>query len=414
MKKLVLTSILLFTFLNKGFSQDSISVLFIGNSYTYVNDLPTMFTNLTNSLSDIVTVDSKTNGGYTFQQHLADPVTHTKIKSKKWDFVVLQGQSQEPSFPTDQVNSQTLPPAVSLADSVYANWYCSQAMYFMTWGRQNGDPQWDSISTFDGMNVRLRNAYKRIADSAEASVSPVGIAWKYVRDTYPTINLYNADGSHPSVEGTYLAACTFYASLFRKTPVGATFTSGLDPVIAGQLQDAAAIAVLDSLTLWRLRGKEDLTIAQFSSSTAGNSVQFTNQSVHATSYTWDFGDGNTSIDQDPSHTFLSDGNFLVQLIAESECGNDTISSVVQISYWGIEELNADVRIHSIGDGQYRITSETGVLAGFTLVHQQGKVLHMIPENQDEIVVDLRHFSPGIYLIRANNAVRRVVWSGIQE
>ena len=82
--------------------------------------------------------------------------------------------------------------------------------------------------------------------------------------------------------------------------------------------------------------------------------------------------------------------------------------------WGIEELNADVRIHSLGDGQYRITSETGVLAGFTLVDQQGKMLHMIPENQEEIEVDLRHFSPGIYLIRANSAVRRVVWSGIQE
>ncbi|MFN5032289.1 MAG: hypothetical protein ACK5FX_08725, partial [Flavobacteriia bacterium] len=188
MKKLGLLMLLFIS--GSNYAQDSISVLFIGNSYTYVNDLPTVFKNLTQSLGDISTVDSKTNGGYTFQNHLSDAVTHTKIQSRQWDFVVLQGQSQEPSFPTDQVNAQTLPPAAALADSVYSNWYCSQAVYFMTWGRQNGDPQWDSISTFDGMNVRLRNAYMRIADSANASVSPVGVAWKYVRDNHPTINLY--------------------------------------------------------------------------------------------------------------------------------------------------------------------------------------------------------------------------------
>ena len=139
-------------------AQDSVSVLFIGNSYTYVNDLPTVFSNLTISLGDEATIDSKTNGGFTFQNHLTDPLTHSKIQSKPWDFVVLQGQSQEPSFPTSQVNTATLPPAVQLADSVYDNRYCSQAMYFMTWGRQNGDPQWDSINTFNKMNLRLRDA----------------------------------------------------------------------------------------------------------------------------------------------------------------------------------------------------------------------------------------------------------------
>ena len=40
-------------------------------------------------------------------------------------------------------------------------------MFFMTWGRENGDPQWDSISTFNKMNLRLRNAYLRFADSSE-------------------------------------------------------------------------------------------------------------------------------------------------------------------------------------------------------------------------------------------------------
>jgi hypothetical protein len=129
-------------------------------------------------------------------------------------------------------------------------------MYFMTWGRQNGDPQWDSINTFDKMNLRLRNAYLRISDSAEASVAPIGVAWKYVRDNYPAINLYSGDGSHPSLEGTYLAACGFYASLFRKSPVGATYTAGLSAAIAAQLQVAAEMTIIDSLEIWDLRSTE--------------------------------------------------------------------------------------------------------------------------------------------------------------
>jgi len=402
MKKLV-TLVMTITSLSFQLkAQDSISVLFIGNSYTYVNDLPTVFTNLTSSLADIATVDSKTNGGYTFQNHLSDPITHTKVHSKPWDYVVLQGQSQEPSFPTSQVNQQTLPPAVSLADSVYANWYCSQAIYFMTWGRQNGDPQWDSISTFDGMNVRLRNAYMRIADSAKASVSPVGIAWKYIRDTYPTINLYNADGSHPSVEGTYLAACTFYASLFRKTPVGASYTAGLDPIIAGQLQGAAALVVLDSLTNWNLRGKEDLTVAGFTMSNSGNSVQFNNGSEHATSYVWDFGDGTTSVEVDPIHVYLTDGQFNVQLVAMSDCGNDTLTSPVQISYWGLNELVRSIKVRTLENGVFSFEDLEGVINAIELTDAQGKVIYKATLLQSkQVEVDLSGKMPGIYFVRLN-------------
>jgi hypothetical protein len=70
MKAITLFYLILGSFFS--FAQDSVSVLFIGNSYTYVNDLPTVFSNLTFSLGDEVTIDSKTNGGFTFQNHLTD------------------------------------------------------------------------------------------------------------------------------------------------------------------------------------------------------------------------------------------------------------------------------------------------------------------------------------------------------
>lgn len=386
-----------------SFSQDSVSVLFIGNSYTYVNDLPTVFSNLTVSLGDEATIDSKTNGGFTFQNHLADPLTHTKIQSKPWDFVVLQGQSQEPSFPTSQVNTATLPPAVQLADSVYDNRYCSQAMYFMTWGRQNGDPQWDSINTFNKMNLRLRNAYVRFADSAQACVAPVGVAWKYVRDNHPTINLYSGDGSHPSPEGTYLAACTFYASVFRKSPVGAAYTFGLDPTIAGQLQNAAAISVLDSLQTWHLRATEDLAIANFQVVQNGNTVDLINDSWHAQSYAWEFGDGATSTAENESHTYANDGAYTIQLIAFSECGNDTMSVVVNLYTLGATENSADqVKIKTMLEGHFIIHSMDQILS-FELLDLSGKRIKVsaAKKSETEFEMDLSSLENGLYFLLLN-------------
>jgi PKD repeat protein len=389
-----------------SFSQDSLSVLFIGNSYTYVNDLPTVFLSLTQSLGDNAAIDSKTNGGFTFQNHLIDPLTHTKIKSQDWDYVILQGQSQEPSFPFDQVNTNTLPPAVQLADSVYANNFCSQVMYFMTWGRQIGDPQWDSINTFDKMNFRLRNAYVRISDSAQASVSPVGVAWKYVRDNFPAINLYSADGSHPSMEGTYLAACTFYASLFRKSPLGATYTAGLNSTVAQQLQAAANLSVLDSLSTWHLRSKSDITIANFTSTGTTNDITFQNQSWRATSYSWSFGDGNNSSLENSLHSYANPGNYLVELIAESVCGNDTIYQTIHVNNVGIAFIdNSSYKIQYLGDQKYRI-SNLNPACSFELIDASGRSYttnYLVEKNEKTLLIDLSTLAYGIYFLKIENA-----------
>ena len=388
-----------------SFSQDSISVLFVGNSYTYVNDLPTMISNLAISIGDEITFDSKTNGGFTFANQLNDPLTHTKIESKPWDYVVLQGQSQEPAFPYTQVNTNTLPQAVQLADSVYANRFCSQAMYFMTWGREVGDPQWDSINTFYKMNDRLRLAYLRITDSAQASVSPVGVAWKYVRDNHPTIQLYSGDGSHPSVEGSYLAACTFYASLFRKSPVGATYTSTLDVTTAGILQNAAALCVLDSLETWHLRSNDEVAIADFESMTTDLSVQFTNSSWRSTDFEWNFGDGATSNLSNPEHTYAMDGNYTVTLVASNECGDDTIQKVISVSLAGLPSNDIDeFRIAQLEKGLFQLASSSTLslneIALFDLLGNEiGSRTIKLDSVSGNVQIDLRNFAEGIYTIR---------------
>jgi hypothetical protein len=310
---------------NLVLAQDTLRALFIGNSYMGVNNLPSMVSDLSTSLGDVLIIDSNTPGGQTFQNHAANPINYQKMAAQNWDYIILQGQSQEPSFPYAQVNSQTLPYAVQLADSAKAIQPCSQVNYFMTWGRQNGDPQWDSINTFDKMNTRLRDAYLRIADSANAAVSPVGVAWKYVRDNYPVINLYQQDGSHPSLTGSYLAACVFYTSLFHKSSVGSAYNPGIDHADALLIQQIASAVVLDSLSTWKLI-HSDSTLqanASYSSIPGASLLSFSATANEAANFTWYFPDG--SIETGSIIGFEYNlSSYQVMLVAEGECDTDTV------------------------------------------------------------------------------------------
>lgn len=400
MKKSILFVLLILLFVTVR-AQDSISVLFIGNSYTYVNDLPTMLRDLSASLNKEVTIGSKTNGGFTFQNHANDPLTYAAINQNLWDVVVIQGQSQEPSFPTGQVNTASYPYAMQLSDSVLANSACSNVMYFMTWGRQNGDPQWDSINTFDKMNNRLYNTYRRFADSADAMVAAVGASWKYVRDTYPTINLYSGDGSHPSLEGSYLAACTFYASLFRQSPVGATFIAGLEPTIAGQLQAAAAIVMLDSLDHFFIRPVDSPTQGSFSLTQNGADIQVVSTSIHATDLIWDFGDGTGSTNETESHTYTQNGTYTIELIATSACNSDTAIFSVQVTVLGLEDLDPSVLDVKLLENELLI--EASAACEVNIYTTDGKILgtHFMREF-DQVTLNRPNQTVIISVVRDNS------------
>ena len=122
----ILSSILIFTSITQA--QDDASVLFIGNSYTYYNDMPDILSDIAASLGNSVNNVSQTTGGATFSGHVGNTNTFNAINSQIWDYVVLQGQSQEPSFPYGQVNTQSLPYAMQLADSAHATSTCAQVM----------------------------------------------------------------------------------------------------------------------------------------------------------------------------------------------------------------------------------------------------------------------------------------------
>lgn len=299
-----------------------------------------MVSDLSSSLGDVLLFDSNTPGGQTFQNHAANPINYQKMAEQHWDYIILQGQSQEPSFPYGQVNTQTLPYAVQLADSAKAIQPCSQVNYFMTWGRQNGDPQWDSINTFDKMNGRLRDAYLRIADSANAAVSPVAVAWKYVRDNYPVINLYQQDGSHPSLTGSYLAACVFYSALYHKPSTGSAYNPGIDHADALLIQQIASTIVLDSLPTWMLVHPNSTlqASASYSSIPGASLLSFSASANQDATFTWYFPD--MTIETGAIIGFEYNlSTYQVMLIAEGLCDTDTLLIDVNVAGAGLNNIS---------------------------------------------------------------------------
>ncbi len=421
-KSFFLLSVFLFLIFEISAQSQTKRVLFLGNSYTNVNNLPEMIGKIATSVGDTLLYDSNTPGGHTLQGHSSNAVSLQKIAASSWDFVVLQEQSQYPSFPITQVEQEVFPYARFLDSIINAQNPCCETVFYMTWGRKNGDASncasWPPVCTYNGMDSLLNLRYRMMAESNNAILSPVGAVWKYIREHYPSIELYSSDESHPSLAGTYAAACSFYTTLYRKDPELIHFDAGLNATVAENIRRAAKIVVYDSLTNWHIGAYDPQ--ADFSIfSNQGNSVECSNLSTNASHFFWDFGDGNTSNDENPTHFYTSTGTFKILLTA-SHCGiNDTLSQwhVVETTNLNKTENLADdwdifpnpahtkLNINNSFKGivEYKIFNSSGIEISHGEIYQTSKTidisnlskgLHFIQIVDDKKIVGTRKFVKG--------------------
>jgi hypothetical protein len=213
-------------------------VLFVGNSYTYVNDLPgTVQKLVTASGVAVMTVDSVAVPGATLGDHVSSTGAMTRIDQGEWTHVVIQGQSQEPLFQPEvfEANAAILATEAKLVGAV--------PVFYETWARKAGDSYYQdptSGGTPAAMQAGLRAEYQKVALANGGLVAPAGDAWEKTLAEHPTINLFQSDGSHPVVDGTYLVACVFHATLTGHSPVGvAPPGNGVSDADAATLQGVA-------------------------------------------------------------------------------------------------------------------------------------------------------------------------------
>jgi hypothetical protein len=397
------------------------SVLFIGNSYTFYNDgLPTVLKNVANSLGDVIETEMNAPGGYTFQAHAVNSTTLDLISSRAWDYVVLQEQSQRPSFPPSQVATEVYPYAQVLSDSVHNNSSCTQLLFFMTWGYLNGDasncPYYTPLCTYEGMQWRLRQSYVEMAEANNAWAVPCGMAVKSVRETNPEISLYAGDGSHPSIHGTYLAACTFYASIFHKSPVGASYIStGISESEATILQTAAWNVFADSLDIWLI---DTTTVrADFEPMFLTKSVeaQFENYSENADSCFWVFGD-ETEEWQYPIegtyynfmyHTYPAEAEYDICLTAYKGC---SFKKTCKTRYIFISDIVASDNLeilaypNPVADGILKIENANDQVCRIS--DQTGRLVAEIPVINNQ--VSLSELAAGTYSLQVDSKIFKII------
>jgi hypothetical protein len=182
----------------------SLKVLFIGNSFTARNDLPGLIAKLAAARGKTLEYRLISAGGASLRTHWNAGEALKAIQSGQYGHVVLQEQSTLPVK-----NGKRMHENVRLFDEAIKA-TGSRTVLYMTWARQH-EP---------GSQQAITDAYTGIGRELGATVVPVGLAYQRVLGKHDQPVLHDKDQSHPTLAGSYLAACVFLAVLFGESPVG--------------------------------------------------------------------------------------------------------------------------------------------------------------------------------------------------
>jgi len=174
-----------------------------------------------------------------------------------------------------------------------------------------------------------------------APVSPVGAVWREFRDNYPNTNLYASDGSHPNINGSYLTACTFYASIYHKNPIGAWKPTAIDSTLALAIQTQVNTTVFDSLNVWGIDTVlPPHNVTYFQTATTQSQVDFAffaSDSLVLDSVTWSFGNGNSASGFSVINSYFNNGTYTVISHHWQGCAESIDTNEVYVFPWSVFE-----------------------------------------------------------------------------
>ena len=222
------------------------NILFIGNSYTFYNSLDKVVQEMLNVSGVPTSATRSTPGGWRLRQHFNGETpknwkggtTPEAIKSKAWDYVVLQEQSTG----VVDARAEYLEYGQKVCGLIRENNPSTKILLYQTWGRSEGMfdgygedearkaeilADWEkrfgkpSKETVEALKDGMKGGCDALAKAADATVAPVGEAFQRAGDK---IDLHADEGNkrphHPSPQGTYLAGCVFFKTISGKSPIG--------------------------------------------------------------------------------------------------------------------------------------------------------------------------------------------------
>ena len=233
---------------------ETANVLWIGNSYTFYNDLPELMKEIAAQQGVTINNTRLLKGGEKWEGHLNNPGVIDTISQGGWDYVILQEFSSTPAYSTKYVAENIYPYAEALDSIIHKFSPEAETVLYMTWGHRNGNIRqtpYPFDDTYEMMQERIKTTYLDLAYELDATCAPVGMAWENVRKEYPDIDLYNPDNFHPSLAGSWLAANTIFATLYQK-PFKSTAPEGISKNDAAIIQKVAEETVKDNAGILNL------------------------------------------------------------------------------------------------------------------------------------------------------------------
>jgi hypothetical protein len=236
-----------------SFASDTTRILFIGNSFTYTYDVPSLVKGLASAAGHHVEYAQHVPGGISVGDtaqgnlaHMNNPAVFDLIRQGSWDFVVLQDNQGRfvynyGLFPS---SSKVIEGHKKILDSVMHYSPCAHMLWFAGWAFKNGYPPYGNTGA--EMIDRIYVNYSFLKDSLGGINAPIGIAWERAVAEIPAIDLWGPDAAHQSLAGSYVTAAVLFETVFRKDVTNTDFDGGLDSATARTYRRIAYETVVDS------------------------------------------------------------------------------------------------------------------------------------------------------------------------
>jgi hypothetical protein len=200
------------------------NVLFIGNSFTARNNLPGLIAQIAEADGEHLDHELLSINGASLRTHWNKGEAAKRIAKGGFDFIVLQEQSTLPIKNPARMRENVL-----LFDEAITAVKSRTALY-MTWARAHAPET----------QANVNDAYLSVGKETCATIIPAGLAWQKLLSEPKHPVLHDRDGSHPTLAGSYLAACAAFEALIQSNPVGnKAEIRGLDGADRKVLQRAA-------------------------------------------------------------------------------------------------------------------------------------------------------------------------------
>jgi len=230
------------------------TVLFIGSSYLEFNDVPQRFKELSRKAGHDVFVKGYTFLGQPLSFFAASSGAATIIRERDWDFVILQGGAQNVAYP--RLSAHPAYPALrELHRKATEDSPGTRVVYMMPWAYEDG-MLWAEghTETYEEMQLDIRENVLDWSDELGLAVAPVGMAFYQVLTTWNQglHFLHDSDWNHASQAGSYLAAATFFSTIFVESCSDVDYDWKVEKGLAKELRDVASSTVLGELGLWNI------------------------------------------------------------------------------------------------------------------------------------------------------------------